>query len=59
MTKRKQPALYTNIAFKQYKLHDWMKVNLEKDKLIAENHPDPLKTIENEKIVSNFKICNR
>jgi len=52
MTKRKQPALYTNIAVKQYKLYDWMKINPKKDKLIAENHPDPLETIKNEKMVS-------
>jgi len=29
-----------------------MKINTEKEKLIAEKHPDPLKTFENEKIVS-------
>ena len=29
-----------------------MKINPEKDKLITENYPDPLETVENEKIVS-------
>ena len=52
MTKQKQPALYTNIAVKQYKLYDWMKIEIKKENLISEKYPDPLETIENEKIVS-------
>ncbi len=35
MIKLKQPALYSNIAVKQYKLYSWMKINPERDKLIA------------------------
>jgi transposase-like protein len=52
MIKQKQPALYTNIGVKQYKLYYWMKNETKKENLISEKYPDPLEFSENEKTVS-------
>jgi hypothetical protein len=49
MIKQKLPALYTNIAVKQYKVYDWMKIDPGKDKLISEKHQDPLETLKMKK----------
>ena len=52
MTKQKQTALNTFFGVKQYKLYDWVNINLKKDKLIPEKHQDPLENTEKSKIVS-------
>ena len=52
MTKQKQTALNSYFGVKQYKLYDWMNINLKKDKLIPEKHQDPIENTEKPKIVS-------
>lgn len=52
MTKQKQTALNSFFGVKQYKLYDWMNINLKKDKLIPEKHQDPIENSEKSKIVS-------
>ncbi len=52
MTKQKQTALNSYFVVKQYKLYDWMNIDLKKDNLIPEKHPDPLENTEKLRTVS-------
>ena len=52
MTKQKQTALNSYFGVKQYKLYDWLNINLKKDKLIPIKHQDPIENTEKSKIVS-------
>lgn len=52
MIKQNQTALNSYFGVKQYKLYDWVNINLKKDKLIPEKHQDPIENPEKFKIVS-------
>ena len=55
MTKQKQTALIRYFGVKQYKLYDWLNINLKKDKLIPEKHQDPLENTEKSVFCIIFK----